>query len=438
MHVLVIAIGSTGDIHHMVGLGCAFRDRGHRVSFVTHPPFQALVERCGLRFLAVGTAEHYNAAMNNPALWNPKTSLATLWGVIAEELRSLYELLLKEADGDTVMVGSLWAFAGRLLQDKHGVPLVTVQVSPSTLLSARLPPVHKRFTLPDWMPYGMRKAFLWVVEHAVLDRICGPAVNGMRRELGLAPVSNIMGHWMHSPQGVLGLFPDWFAPPQSDWPPQVLLTGFALFDEGGLHQVDAEVEDFLAAGAPPVVFTSGSTLVDGAAFYRNSLEVLQRLGRRGILLTREPVPPEARKPEVLVRPYVPMSALLPRVAALVHHGGIGTVAQAFAAGVPQLATPFAHDQFDNAERMQRLGCGLRLDSPAGAPEMYQALRRMLDDPAFLTSCRAVRAKVEPGPVSCGKSADFVEAVVRRAGREPGGSRNAAVAAPVPEVGGVQS
>ncbi|MFI4979078.1 MAG: glycosyltransferase, partial [Nevskiales bacterium] len=237
MHILIIAIGSAGDVHPFLGLGCSFKERGHRVSFCANPVFQPLVERCGLRFLPVGTAEEYNAAMGNPALWNPRTSLPTLWQVIASTLRPLFETLVAECDDDTVMVGSLWAFSARLVQEKLGVPLITAQVSPSTILSAKSPPVHKRFTIPEALPDGLKSAILWLIERGVLDRICGPELNRLRTELGLAPVSRIMGRWMHSPLGVLGLFPDWFAPPQSDWPSQISLTGFPLFDEAGFHEV---------------------------------------------------------------------------------------------------------------------------------------------------------------------------------------------------------
>src|SRR6185436_13395214 len=80
------------------------------------------------------------------------------------------------------------------------------------------------------------------------------------------------------------------------------------------------------------------------------------LGRRGILLTRhrEQVPDNLPR-EVIHIDYAPFSQLLPRCAALVHHGGIGTSAQALASGVPQLVTPFTHDQPDNAARLKRLG-----------------------------------------------------------------------------------
>ncbi len=67
-------------------------------------------------------------------------------------------------------------------------------------------------------------------------------------------------------------------------------------------------------------------------------------------------------------------ALVPRLAALVHHGGIGTTAQAMRAGVPQLITPFAHDQFDNAARVERLGSHLIDDAEVRAAcQRVQAL-----------------------------------------------------------------
>ena len=417
MHILIIAIGSAGDVHPFLGLGRSFKERGHRVSFCANPVFQPLVERCGLRFLPVGSAEGYNAAMGNPALWNPRTSLPTLWQVIASELRPLFETLAAECGDDTVMVGSLWAFSARLVQEKLGVPLITAQVSPSTILSAKLPPVHKRFTIPEALPDSLKSAILWLIERGVLDRICGPELNRLRGELGLAPASRIMGRWMHSPLGVLGLFPDWFAPPQSDWPTQLALTGFPLFDEAGFHQMDSGLEDFLAAGSAPVVFTPGSTMLEGQGFFLAAMQALRKLGRRGIFLTKDAQQVPPLPPEILLRPYVPMSVLLPRTAALVHHGGIGTTALALAAGIPQLATPFAHDQFDNSTRLERLGCGIRLDAPAAAQPLTEALQHLLETPAVTEKCKELQARVDSSEAACGKAVDFVEAAARPAGRQ---------------------
>jgi UDP:flavonoid glycosyltransferase YjiC (YdhE family) len=85
--------------------------------------------------------------------------------------------------------------------------------------------------------------------------------------------------------------------------------------------------------------------------------------------------------------YAPFSRLLPRAAALVHHGGIGTAAQGMAAAVPQLVMPLSHDQYDNAARMARLGVG-RMLRPARfrAPAVARALRGLLDSTEVAASC----------------------------------------------------
>jgi rhamnosyltransferase subunit B len=408
MHIIVIAVGSSGDVYPLLGLSRTFAKRGHRVSFCTSPAFAEVVERCGLRFLPFGTTEEYYAAINNPALWNPRTSLKTLWKAVAKRIRPLFDLLETEVDSDTIMAAHPWAFGARLLQEKHGVPLVSVQISPSTFLSARKPPIHKQFTIPMFLPYPVRAGLLWAFDRGVLDRICAPDINRERSELGLAPVKRIMGRWMHSPQGVLGLFPDWFASPQNDWPPKVTLTGFPLFDDADSRSIDEELENFLAEGPPPIVFTPGSTLVDGLSYYRTATTALNALGCRGIFLASQSTVLPQVTPNILVRSYVPLSKLLPRAKALVHHGGIGTASHAFAAGIPQLITPFAHDQFDNAARVESLGCGVKLDSHTGGRAILEALRELLPNERIQSNCTAFQSKVISGESACMNALSTIE------------------------------
>jgi rhamnosyltransferase subunit B len=410
LHIIIIAVGSSGDVHPLLGLGRTFAKEGHRVSFCTSPAFSKIVERCGLRFLPFGTEEEYYAAINNPALWNPRTSLKTLWTAVAVRIRPLYDLLCAEVDNDTIMAAHPWAFGARLLQEKHGVPLVSLQISPSTFLSARRPPIHKQFTIPMSLPYPARAGLLWAFDRGVLDRICAPDINRIRAELGLPSVTRIMGRWMHSPQGVLGLFPEWFAPPQTDWPAKVALTGFPLFDEADFRSIDAELEDFLAKGPAPVVFTPGSTLVDGLSYYARAADALNALGCRGIFLASQRTELPPLTPNILARTYVPLSKLLPQARALVHHGGIGTASQAFAAGIPQLITPFAHDQFDNAARVERLGCGLQMALHARGASMLEPLKRLLEDENIQLNCATFQSRVVPGASACMKGLSEVESV----------------------------
>jgi rhamnosyltransferase subunit B len=408
LHIVIIAIGSAGDVHPFLGLARTFAKSGHRVSFCTNPAFADLVERLNLRFLPLGTAEEYNTAMNNPALWDPRTSFKVLWKVMAGFIQPLYDLLQQEIDDETVLVGSLWAFGARLHQEKNGVPYISVQVSPSTFLSAHVPPVHKRFTIPSSWPVPLRAGLLWAIERGVIDRVTGPALNRIRSRLALPPAKHILGRWLHSPQGVLGLFPDWFAPPQIDWPPNVALTGFPLFDGSEFHDIDDELKSFLASGSAPVVFTPGSTMVDSLSFFRAATEALETLEQRGIFLAKEGSPMPFVSSNILVRSYVPLSQLLPQAKVLVHHGGIGTVSQALAAGVPQLAVPFAHDQFDNAARVERIGCGLRLDAPINTAALLSSLKRLLEEESFQKSCASFRLRVDPGEVACQSALAMVE------------------------------
>jgi UDP:flavonoid glycosyltransferase YjiC (YdhE family) len=158
---------------------------------------------------------------------------------------------------------------------------------------------------------------------------------------------------------LLALFSRCLAEPQPDWPPQTVVTGFPFFDRHH-EQPDLapELERFLSDGPPPVVFTLGSSAVGAAGdFYRNSLKAVQKLGVRAVFLTG-PHPqgiPDPLPAGVVVVSYAPHSEIFSRASAIVHQGGIGTTAQAMRSGHPMLIVPFAHDQFDNAERVRRLG-----------------------------------------------------------------------------------
>jgi UDP:flavonoid glycosyltransferase YjiC (YdhE family) len=118
-----------------------------------------------------------------------------------------------------------------------------------------------------------------------------------------------------------------------------------------------EVAEFCAAGAPPVAFTFGTGMMHARELFAASLEACQRLGVRGIFLTKFAEQLPALPASVKHVAFAPFRELFPRCAAVVHHGGVGTVAKALAAGVPQVILPLAYDQKDNAIRVKRLGAG---------------------------------------------------------------------------------
>jgi rhamnosyltransferase subunit B len=407
-HIVITAIGSAGDVYPFVGIGRTLAQRGHRIVLCTHPQFASLAEQEGFAFVPIGTWDEYVQAIASPALWNPRTSFRTLWSIIAPSIRPHFDVLAALATSDTILVGSLWAFAARLMQEVHGTPYISVQVSPSTLLSASAPPTHKRLTVPMWLPLAVRTKCMEMIETGVIDKACGPALNDVRATLGLAPASRILGQWSHSTDGVLCLFPDWFAAAQPDWPRNHFMAGFPLFNDVSPDAFDDELNIFLSSGSRPVVFTPGSTLTDERAYFGAVDEALRRTGVRAIVLARNAGERWRARRDVLTRSFIPMRSLLPHCAAMVHHGGIGTAALAFEAGIPQVVTPFAHDQFDNAQRVAKSGCGVRIDSPASGKALASALSRVTTDRWIAARCGIARQRIGTAPDACEAAAQYIE------------------------------
>jgi UDP:flavonoid glycosyltransferase YjiC (YdhE family) len=155
--------------------------------------------------------------------------------------------------------------------------------------------------------------------------------------------------------------------------------------------------EFLAAGDKPIAFTPGSAMWRGEKFFAAAVDLCQRLGRRGILLSRSKghIPRKMPANMIHIR-YAPFSELLPRVAALVHHGGIGTTSQALAVGVPQMIVAMSHDQPDNGHRIQKLGVGV-----VTTPKKFYAtsnsareLTMLLDPAEVLARCEAVARRFD--------------------------------------------
>lgn len=93
---------------------------------------------------------------------------------------------------------------------------------------------------------------------------------------------------------------------------------------------------------------------------------------------------------ILYCEYAPFSKLLPVSSALVHHGGIGTCAQALRAGVPQLLTPFGMDQYDNSSRLAELGVGDEVCMKKYKSSIVvKKLRKLLEDKDVHTSCKKI-------------------------------------------------
>ncbi len=377
MRVAITAIGSAGDVHPFVAVGRGLADRGHEVKVLACAWFEEAVARAGLAFEPMDTREHYLEMVARPELWDPKRAFPFVMqeGVL-RTLGPLYERLLAEARAGAVLVGSSLDLAGRLVQEKVGARFISAHVQPSFLRTVHRLPVFKGTAFAGRMPRWFKRGFWWLGD-VLFDRTWVPQFNAFRAGIGLGTVRRPMDGWWNSPDRILGLWPEWFGPVQPDWPAQLRLVGFPFFDRAAAHPLDPDLSRWLGEGPPPVVFTHGSANIQGAAFFRESLAICERLKVRGVLVTASRGDVPDRLPAtVRHESYVPFSHLLPRAAALVSHGGVGTVAQGLLAGTPQLVVAMAHDQHDNGSRLEDLEVGRMLDI-----QRFDAARasRLVDD-----------------------------------------------------------
>jgi UDP:flavonoid glycosyltransferase YjiC (YdhE family) len=333
--------------------------------------------------------------------------------------------------GRTVLVGGTASLGARIAHDLLAAPLATVHVQPMVVWSEYRSPVVGPLLMGDRVPRLLKRLQYRLAEKPTVNRWMLRRANALREELGLPPLGG-MSELLNSPQKVIGLFPDWYASPQPDWPRQMELTGFALWDGAELDGPPPELEEFLAAGEPPIAFTISSTAWRARDFFEAAVGACGRLGKRGLLLTGRPEHVPEELPDGIRRfDYVPLSQLLPRVVAFVHHGGLGTGAQALAAGVPQLTRPACFDQPDNAERLRRLGVSETL-SPRVLNEasLTRALVRLIGSEQVRRRCAELAARVREGS-ALARTCEIIEALYERTSVRPTPRRAEYAAGPSP-------
>jgi rhamnosyltransferase subunit B len=397
MRVVCFPLGSAGDVFPFLGLAIQLRACGHDVIVATNPHFEPQVRRERLAFEPVGTEEDYQLITRDPDLWHPRRGFEAIVRHADRIIRRQHEVCVRwlgeggPGEERGVAVANLLSFGVRAARDRLAFPLITVHLQPGVILSRESPPAFGDARTPVWL----RRWLLPLGERWVIDRLAAPKINAWLREIGLPPIRQV-ARWWNSPDGVLCLFPEWFASPRGDWPRPLVQTDFPLWNSGSEQPLPESLEQFLAAGPPPVVFAPGTANVQAAQFFHASVDACRHLGLRGVLLSRFPEQIPTGLPDTCRHvDYAPLDRLLGRAAAIVHHGGVGTTSQALLAGVPQLIRPLAHDQFDNLERVRRLGVGRGISvGQYRARQVATELKSLLNSGEVKTACADVRRHFE--------------------------------------------
>jgi UDP:flavonoid glycosyltransferase YjiC (YdhE family) len=386
--VVITTAGTTGDLVPFVALGKGLRRQGHHVVMAVNPAMAPTAERAGLEAVPCGRRFGADEARAESEMFDEAAADRAPPAGGAPTRADLRQTFLELRDAtrgaDLLVSSSLQGVAG-WVHEATGVPWVNATIFPMEFLAPRDPATTG--SVPE-------RAY-W---RALFDHR-----NEVRRDLGLLPVDD--DGWRDrywSDRLVLVATSLHFDRPALDERPQARVTGF-WFDEPDATPRDPALEAFLDAGDPPLVLTLSSLPVaDPGRVAALHAEAALRLNARLVIqsgwagFAREQLPADspARGAAVHFTGRVDHSWLFPRCAGVIHHGGIGTTAQALRCGRPALVEPYCNDQFYNAARVAELGAGAAVDHRALDPDtLAAALRAFVLDPAPRRRAEAVGAQL---------------------------------------------
>ncbi len=395
-HIVLASWGSYGDLHPFLAVGLGLKKRGHRVTVATASSYRGMVEREGLGFAPI-RPDLTPASSARPV--DSRVEIEVLLNdTLLPHLKDSYTDLLAACHDADLVVGHILSFAVPVVSEQLQVPWLTMVLQPMSFYSNHDPPY---IASAPWV-YPFRKLGPW--PYSILSalrtarvRQWAEPIHRLRRELSLPPAGNSLANCWRSPFGTLAAFSGEFAHQQPDWPQPGWITGFAHYD--AKEPVSLELQHFLGKPGAPIVFTLGdvSSRAPGN-FFRVSLSAVRQLGCRAVFLTGRHARvslPDFPREQVFIAQYAPYSQVFPHAAAIVHAGGIGTIALALKARRPMLLVPTAFDQPDNARRARNLRVARILDRAHYTSDtVCRELRELLSNPDYARHAADIGSRVD--------------------------------------------
>jgi len=362
MRAIITNFGSAGDLQPYLALIMEMKRHGHEVAFAFSPHFRETIQRHGVEFIPVGPnfqRVQYDIITTSVATPNIDDSAEAMYTMFAPLVAALPQMFseLSEAcrDADVLISGPLQP-ASRMIHELTGIPFVSIQDSH---FGGGGTPAYQQATTS--------------------------LINPFRVKLGLPPLRYPLTHDANSPQLALYATSRHVLPPPPDWPSQYHMVGYFFFDDDR-WQPGPELVRFLEEGEPPIVFTfSSMSHADTESVTELLIDTIRMVGRRAIIQKGwSGLANCATPPGVLACGFAPHTWLFPHAACVVHHGGAGTSAAAFRAGVPAVFVPHAADQPLWGQLAHELGLTVEpihiLDLTADA--LAEAITKMLTNPSY--------------------------------------------------------
>ncbi len=380
MRAVLITHGTNGDVLPFLRLSEELAARGHEVTLITHAVYATAAH--GYEFVALDTPEEYahylddarDVLLARQGSPSPPDLLAhyerTGW---FRHIRFAIEQTRQRAvKGDTVVIGRHTSgLAALIAAEACGVPSAWVALTPA-----------QHLLLP-------------ITEYLHRTALANP-LNEIRADAGLAPVTD-WNAWLGSADRQLGFWPEWFDRSGTPTDADIKRVGFVLGGQAESGELPAGLDDLLSEPEPPVLIAGSSGTILFDEFYAAAVHACQAAGRTAILVTPfKSLVPQTLPAHVHWFPRLPYREVMPRVAAVIHHGGIGTLARALVSGTPQLILAHSFDQPDTAARLRKLGVAEWLPSTQWEPAQAAVLlKQILADSSAAARSSRLGAAINP-------------------------------------------
>jgi UDP:flavonoid glycosyltransferase YjiC (YdhE family) len=419
MKFALFTYGTHGDVYPFLALGRELAGQGHDAVLVAPPQYADAARDQDLAFTPLCPAGLLDDFIRSPSAWDvARGSNSFFSDLILPFVDPVFAAVRGMDLGQTCVLASVLALGARIAREVSPFRLVTLCPYPVFFSSRIGPPALPRIDFAglgtSWWsrplfrmlggldrlfmgaPRDNPRSYVGVRRSAFRKRLFGEAfvrisdvqcaapLNRYRLAMGLPERRRYFEDYLFSPDLVVGLFPDWFAPRQADWPKNTVLTSFPLLVRP--HQSpSAAFRRFVAAtDEAPILFTFGSQKQGNRRLFELAARASSELGLPAIFLSRnaDDILP-GLPPRTIHLGYEPLPDILPHVRLIVHHAGIGTSADALRAGTPQILLPFCYDQPDNATRLQRLGVGRMLSAGSlTVAGLKEAISHVLGTPGY--------------------------------------------------------
>ncbi|MDQ3042510.1 MAG: glycosyltransferase [Acidobacteriota bacterium] len=399
--IVLSTFGSLGDLHPMIALGIELRRRGHEIAFNTLEVYRE--KMCALSFefhpMRPDLDPEKDRELAREIMDAKGGTEKLLKEILLPNVRPMYDDVTRAVAGADAFISGEVVYPAASVAEKTGIKWITTSLAPASFLSA-----HDPFVPPtaQWLKHfrflgATFHAGIYSLVHRLVASWLG-SYREFRREIGLSENHDPVFKDKFSKLLHLAMFSKVLGKPQPDWHSPTLQTGFCFYDgQQDLGKMPEDLQNFLDAGEPPIVFTLGSAAVmDARDFFEESGRAARILNRRAVLLYGifNEVP-KITDENIAAFDYAPYSQVFPKAACVVHQGGVGTTAQVLRAGVPHLIMPYSHDQPDNAARCERLSVARTISRDKYAADAAaKELSELLSDLSYKAKAAEARKIVE--------------------------------------------